>query len=149
MKRKALLTAMTTVIATVGAAAFLGCAPTESDPDAGRSVPTSPAESGYAFTGRVSSIVQRVNYNGTAILTRDVDPRWVVVIEDVQPVSGSVPAREGGTLAYLIHSPARLFGLVAPADEVVGRTCLFSAQAGADPQRGVALAVTSADDARE
>ncbi len=126
MKHNVLLAITAGVMAAVGAA-FVGCAPTESDQGTTPPAAADGGEQGYVFTGRVASIVYRGKYQGTAILTTfDSNAGWVAVIEDVQPVSGSVPAGEGRTLAYLIHSPVQLFA--APADEVIGRMYKFTAR---------------------
>ena len=137
MKHSVLLTAIAAMVAAVGVAALAGCEPTEADPTAespgAEQVTERPLAAGgsaYAFTGRVADIVYRGKYSGVATLTTwDKNAGWVVVIEDVQPVSGQAPG-EGGTAAYLIHSPVRLFA--APADEVIGKTYHFTAFRGVD-----------------
>lgn len=129
MKHSVLLAAVAAVMAAVGAATLIGCAPTESDQRAEPLAAADGGEQGYAFTGRVASIsiVSRGKYRGAAILAdHPMLANWVVVIEDVQPVSGDVPVGEGHTLAFLIHSPVQLF--VAPADEVIGRRYRFTAR---------------------
>lgn len=145
MKHNVLLAIITAVMAAVGAAAFVGCAPIESDQGAQPPVAADGGEQGYVFTGRVASIVYRGRYRGVAILTTfDSNAGYVVVVEDVQPVSGDVPAGEGNTLAYLIHSPVQLF--LAPADEAIGRRYRFTARPS-EHMPIVILTTTPADNA--
>ena len=106
-----------------------GCRSRECHPNTGRPMSDSDMAPAYSFCGRVAAIVMLEEYEGKAIRT-GVNDNYVVTIEEVIPVSGPVPDCQGGTLAYAVHSPTKMFA--APSGEVVGGTFEFTAWTSAD-----------------
>ena len=78
----------------------------------------------YVLKGQVTQIVMLSEYTGVVIPV-GVDPRFVVVIEKVQVISGSVPGEIADRMAFAIHSPVRLF--MDDQEQVIGRWYDFTA----------------------
>jgi hypothetical protein len=84
--------------------------------------PTPPGKDRYTFTGQVFRIVSMVRYKGDFVSV-EPDARFVVLVGDINPTSGVVPA-QNERLAYAVHSPIKTFLL--PEKKVLRRRYEFT-----------------------
>jgi hypothetical protein len=68
-------------------------------------------DSGYSFSAKLTRVAQRVEFQGPALLTTDVDPQWAVEMEVIKAILGKPPAAPGKRVVYLVRSPSRTLGL--------------------------------------
>jgi len=84
----------------------------------GRSVTTGPA-------GRITG--EKIWYDGKGLVVADAsDPRFALVVEQVEPVSGEPPVREDGRLVFAIGSPVQFFAASGVAGPTEGQRLEFT-----------------------
>ena len=83
------------------------------------------------FLAQVASVEPVQSYRGEFVATGPHDS-YVVSLERISHLTGTVPGVTNDRAAYSIHSPLRTFA--APADEVVGKWYEFTIEPG--PAKG-------------